>query len=470
MSVVRGGADCMRRCCLRSYVGIANLPTRVLHYKYSTESSARDLSHKFVEKGSIFNDHVFVKADAGKGGDGCVSFLREKYLPKGPPNGGSGGPGGDVYIMAVTGENSLSTPPRIKSSPGQNGRGSSMNGRKGDDVVIKVPVGTVVRELDMPERMLPQGDEMERGPWVHYPRYEEDNLESDRLKVAEKILRKQQRSMLPSSAQVKRESAKIKLDLDRPTPANEPILLCRGGTGGLGNTFFLTADNRAPRFASRGLPGQEKYFELELKTLADVGLVGLPNAGKSTFLGAISNARPRVANWAFTTLSPFLGTISSPDGGQFTVADIPGIIEGAAQNRGLGHGFLRHIERAEILAFVIDLSGTPADDYCTLRSELHAYKAGLQDRQSVIIANKADLKETETGLQELRRAVDTIFAENGKSDHSKPIIVPLSSKDQLGIRHAVEIMRTLVQTQRQKKAVSEASRRADEDEIKVVMG
>lgn len=413
--------------------------------------STADITHKFLEKGSAFSDHVYVKAEAGKGGDGCVSFLREKYLPKGPPNGGSGGHGGDVYIMAVEGETSLSTPPRVRSLHGQNGRGSSMNGKKGEDMIIKVPVGTVVRQLEMPERMLPREDQNDRGVWVHFPRYEEDNLESDRLRDAEKTLRKQQRSLMPSKARGIKEKSAILLDLDAPTSANNPHLLCRGGIGGFGNTFFLTADNRAPRFASRGLAGEQKYFELELKTLADVGLVGLPNAGKSTFLGAISNAKPRVANWAFTTLSPYLGTISYAEG-KFTVADIPGIIEGASQNKGLGHGFLRHIERAEILAFVIDLSGDPVNDYKTLRSELKAYSAGLEDRQSVIIANKADLEGTQEALVDLRNIVDqTWSATDGNCATTKPLVVPLSSKDQLGVRQAIEIMKSLVEKKRELK-------------------
>lgn len=430
----------------------------------------RDLSHKFVEKGSTFNDHVFVKVEAGKGGDGCVSFLREKYLPKGPPNGGSGGHGGDIYIMAVEGETSLSTSPRVRSTHGQNGRGSSMNGKKGEDMIIKVPVGTVVKELNMPDRMLPQEDETVRGPWVHYPRYEEDNLESDRLREAEKILKKQQRSLMPSNARRKQEAEKIVLDLDKPTAQNNPYLLCRGGIGGFGNTFFLTAENRAPRFASRGLPGEQKYLELELKTLADVGLVGLPNAGKSTFLGAISNARPRVGNWAFTTLTPYLGTISNADG-RFTVADIPGIIQGASLNKGLGHGFLRHIERAEILAFVIDLSNDPVGDYLTLRSELKAYSPGLENRQSIIIGNKADIEGTETALLELRTAVDKIWSEirNLSGKQTRPVVLPLSSKDHMGVKHAIEIMRTLVESRRQIKLDMELQKSGDQ-EIKVVHG
>lgn len=408
-----------------------------------------DLSYKLKEKHTTFNDHSFIETVAGKGGDGCVSFLREKFLPKGPPNGGSGGPGGDIYIMAIEGETSLAETRRARALSGSNGRGSSMNGKKGDDLLIKVPVGTLVRELTLPDHMSTVRESDDRGHWVHYPGYADDNLESDRLRDAEKTLQKHRRS-LTSVNHRRLRTEKILLDLSTPTPANSPHLLCRGGVGGFGNTFFQTADNRAPRFASRGLLGEHKYFELELKTLADIGLVGLPNAGKSTFLGAISNARPRVADWAFTTLSPYLGTISYLDG-KFTVADIPGIIEGASQNKGLGHGFLRHIERADILALVIDLSNTPVEDYRILRSELEAHTSGLQNRQSIIIANKADIPGTEDALHELRNAVDVVWSENADNTNSyqtKPLVVPLSSKDQMGVKQAVEVMKSLVKKQR----------------------
>lgn len=402
----------------------------------------RNPEHKFSTRGSVFTDHTFIRAEAGRGGDGCVSFLREKYLPKGPPNGGSGGPGGDVYIVATEGETSITVPQQMKAGHGSHGRGSSMNGKKGIDTIINVPVGTVVRELDMPENMQSNHDASVRDVWVHYPRFEEENLQSDRLKEAERILKYQQRSMTPKRHKV----GKIHLDLDKATPVNKPFLLCRGGIRGIGNTFFATANNRAPRMASRGLEGEHRYFELELKTLANVGLVGLPNAGKSTFLRAISNAKPRVANYAFTTLTPYLGTINHQSEGRFTVADIPGIIEGASENKGLGHGFLRHIERAEILAFVIDLSVSPAEDYTTLRRELQAYLPELDNRQSVVIANKADIKDTDTKLEALDDAVLEHWSNlrDTGSRTTRPLIIPLSSKNQEGVDHAIRILAKLV--------------------------
>ncbi|ORY77772.1 P-loop containing nucleoside triphosphate hydrolase protein [Protomyces lactucae-debilis] len=471
-----GQARCTR-CLVRSY---ASAPAAA----NVAAASPRDVSHKFQ---TTFNDQAFVKTEAGNGGNGCVSFLREKYLPKGPPNGGSGGPGGDVYIMAVDGETSLNVPTRVKAVQGMHGRGSSMNGRKGDDVVIKVPVGTIVRELELPahelrmraanaENDLLSGSHDSKGPWVHYPRYEEDNLGSDRLQEAEKILKRATLSLTPREMRPRKGKLrhlpvpKLFFDLDKPTPLNNPILLCRGGLGGFGNTFFLTADNRAPRFASRGLPGQERYFELELRTLADVGLVGLPNAGKSTFLSAISNARPRVAAWAFTTLSPHLGTLSFPSGDRFTVADIPGIISGASQNRGLGHGFLRHIERASVLAFVIDLAGAdPAGDFRTLRSELAAYREGLDCRTCLVIANKADISGTEGSLKALKEAVAEAWqsAQAKGIDQPMPLVVPLSSKDQMGVQQAIDLMKTLVDRARAEK---NQDGEPEEDAIPVLEG
>lgn len=428
--------------------------TLVRQSSIHTPAAKGDLSHKFRTKSTAFNDHTFLEIEAGRGGDGCVSFLREKFLPKGPPNGGSGGHGGDVYIMAIEGETSLAETRRVKSMTGRHGRGSSMNGKKGEDLIIKVPIGTIVREVELPAHARVSKELNSGGTWVHYPGYAEDNLESDRLREAERILLKQQRSLLPATGRRQIAADRILLDLSASTPANSPHLLCRGGLGGFGNTFFQTADNRAPRFASRGLIGEHKYFELELKTLADVGLVGMPNAGKSTFLGAISNARPRVANWAFTTLSPYLGTISYPEG-KFTVADIPGIIEGASQNRGLGHGFLRHIERADILAFVVDLSNNPVEDYGILRAELSAHLPALGHRQSIVIANKADVSGTQTALKNLQAAVDEIWLKRKKSPHviqSKPLVIPLSSRDQMGVEQAIEIIKSLVEARRATRA------------------
>lgn len=437
--------------------------------KLATSPRQDELSYKLRQKHTVFNDFAYIETLAGKGGDGCVSFLREKFLPKGPPNGGSGGSGGDVYIMAVEGETSLAETRRAKAKGGANGRGSSLNGKKGEDLLLKVPVGTVVRELELPMHLQTLNDAKDRGPWVHYPGDAEVNSESDRLQEAEKTLRKHARS-LNHAASRRMAAEKILLDLSSPTPASKPHLLCRGGVGGFGNTFFQTAENRAPRFASRGQSGEHKYFALELKTLADVGLVGLPNAGKSTFLGAISNARPRVADWAFTTLSPYLGTITYMDE-RFTVADIPGIIRGASQNKGLGHGFLRHIERADILAMVIDLSNAPVEDYATLRAELKAHSAGLETRQSIIIANKADLPETEQALHDLRQAVDGVWSQIDaqiRSCQTKPLVVPLSSKDQMGVKQAVEIMKVLVRRQKARRREAEAMAAEQEELPKII--
>ena len=409
----------------------------------------RYLQSKAIQSGPTFTDHVHIRAEAGRGGDGCVSFMREKYLPKGPPNGGSGGHGGDIYIMAVEGQQSLNVSHTIKADKGMSGKGSSMNGRKGTDLVIQVPIGTIVRELELPENMREPEDRNDSGRWVHFPRYEDENLQSDRLKEAERILNYHQKSFVARGRQ-----KKIVLDLDTSTKHNEPHLLCKGGVGGFGNTIFMTADNRAPRIASRGLIGEQKYFELELKTLADIGLVGLPNAGKSTFLRAISKAKPKVGDYAFTTLTPHLGTIAYDDG-RFTVADIPGIIEGASRNKGLGHGFLRHIERASILCFVIDLSRSPVEDYLTLRQELQNYLPGLQDRRAMIIANKADLAEAQSNLASLKQAVQTVLESSSKNS-SVPMatIVPISALNQLGVDRVLQVMQSMIKVARAEDASS----------------
>ncbi|BFZ54968.1 GTPase of the mitochondrial inner membrane that associates with the large ribosomal subunit [Savitreella phatthalungensis] len=488
-------------------------------------STSRDLSHKF--SGTSFRDHAVVVAEAGRGGDGCVSFLREKFLPKGPPNGGSGGHGGNVYVAAVAGLTSLDVGYRARSGVGMHGRGSNMNGRKGDDLLIKVPVGTVVQEVELSEGERrseePAYDKPKRGLWVHYPRSEDDNHAGDRLKEAERILRRQYRALLPRGSpnpfytpKVKPEAALLRLDLDEVTPIDEPVLLCRGGVGGFGNSFFLTTDNRSPKFASRGLDGQRRKFVLELKTIADIGLVGAPNAGKSTLLRALSNARPKTADYAFTTLAPHLGTVSyaavpasGAGAGQdtmpgvkvgrklgeersFTVADIPGLIEGANDDRGLGHDFLRHVERARVLCIVLDLSATtstvsrsqemgdgdrgvldprgevtgidPARVYRLLRKELALHSPGLERRRTMVVANKADLPSARGQLAALLETIAACALEDTRitdPDASEPTTIPpvviMSAKDKIGVDDCLRVMAKLVEKERETTAASGAA-------------
>jgi len=343
-----------------------------------------------------FSDLRPVAVAGGDGGHGCISFLREKFIPEGPPNGGSGGAGGSIYIQAVYGETSLHKLGRqgvIKAGNGSNGRGSNLNGRRGDDVVIRVPVGTVVREIS---RWDPDdNDDTEEGQhggndkWTHYPQAVEDNLRDPEF-VSAKYPMHHHRS---ASQLLKRtHPTRVFLDLDKPTP--QPILLVPGSPGGLGNPYFVTPTTRRPKFATKGNKGAKMKLLLELKVLADVGLVGLPNAGKSSFLRAVSGRKARVGEWEFTTLTPNIGTIVLADKDlpafaaegedqlqpRFTIADIPGLIADAHMNKGLGHGFLRHVERARVLAFVLDLNRhDPVADLESLWAEVIAYEEGVDN-------------------------------------------------------------------------------------------
>jgi len=339
---------------------------------------------------NIFVDKCFLTVHAGGGGNGCVSFHRDVYIPDGPPNGGDGGSGGNVWIQAVQDETSLHKIARrgiVKAERGISGMGKSQGGRKGDDICIQVPVGTVIREVwrsdpvaeeeDLIQELRALGEEDPlanpaehglRDKWILYAgcTAPEARDVKDRLPAAQKARRSHLTVMQPQ--------APINLDLDKPM--DKPQLLVAGAVGGLGNPHFVTKGEPKPKFATKGELAVRVKFELELKLLADVGLVGLPNAGKSTFLRAISNSRTRIGDWAFTTLEPTIGTVvldnnegrplikSGIEGESprtnFTIADIPGLIEDAHLDRGLGLGFLRHIERARILAFVIDLSAGDA--------------------------------------------------------------------------------------------------------------
>ncbi|OJD16030.1 obg family GTPase CgtA [Emergomyces pasteurianus Ep9510] len=335
---------------------------------------------------SIFQDRCTLTLYAGSGGNGCVSFLREKYIEDGPANGGDGGSGGNIFIQAMEGETSLHKLARrgiIKAGHGKSGQGKSQGGQRGKDVLLQVPVGTIVREIgrldplaEEEHRLAQLISEMgkeegmraaseRRERWVFYP----GSQPSDFLTEDFPVLPPTRRSALAAT----QPKAPIYLDLSEPM--SDPILLAAGAVGGLGNPNFVCNTNTKPRFATRGEKGLKLDLEFELKLLADVGLVGLPNAGKSTLLRSITNSRTRIGNWAFTTLSPKIGTVvidnhsgrplidpkpGHPRRTNFTIADIPGLIEGAHLDKGLGLGFLRHVERAGILAFVVDLSAGDA--------------------------------------------------------------------------------------------------------------
>jgi GTP-binding protein len=282
----------------------------------------------------VFHDRAHIEVAAGRGGDGSLSFRREKHVPRGGPDGGDGGRGGDVVLVAEPDLRDLSafrSKRRFAAGRGGPGRGSGKHGADGSDVILRVPVGTQV--LD-----------------------DEGNLVADLAH------------------------------------AGARAVVCRGGTGGRGNRQFASSTVQTPRFAETGLPGEVVGLTLHLKLLADAALVGLPNAGKSSLLSRISNARPKVAEYPFTTLEPVLGTVDAPDGRQLVVADVPGLIEGAAEGAGLGHEFLAHLERSRMLVHVIDAAAGPIGaQYATIRSELASYGAGLDRLPEVVVLNKIDL-------------------------------------------------------------------------------
>jgi GTP-binding protein len=331
----------------------------------------------------MFHDRARLTAVAGRGGDGSIHFRREKYVPRGGPDGGDGGDGGDVVLVADPRRRDLSgfrPNQKLRAERGGAGGGQGSNGARGEDAVLPLPVGTQV--------------------------FEGDELVADLAQVGARVV------------------------------------VAKGGAGGRGNKHFAGPSRQTPRFAEVGLPGEEREIELRLKLLADAALVGLPNAGKSSLLTRISNARPKVAEYPFTTLSPVLGTVESPDGRQLVVADVPGLIEGASEGVGLGHEFLAHLERAGVLLHVIDSAEDDADErWRTIDDELAAYGAGLDERPQVVVLNKIDLRPeppafdvederilrvlgvsaaTGAGLDELRRALFELVPQEGEAEPAEP--------------------------------------------------
>ena len=306
----------------------------------------------------MFVDKVRITVCGGRGGDGAVAFHREKYVASGGPDGGDGGHGGSVILRV---NDNLSTlldfryKRKYAAQAGANGQGRNMSGKRGEPLVIQVPRGTVVRDA---------------------------------------------------------ETNQIIVDMS----TGEDFVIAKGGRGGWGNSHYATATRQVPRFAKAGLKGEERDIVLELKLLADVGLVGFPNVGKSTLLSVTSNARPKIANYHFTTLYPNLGVIYVDEGVSFVMADIPGIIEGAAEGAGLGHDFLRHIDRCRLLVHVVDVSGSedrdPVQDFDAICAELHDYSVDLSNRPMIVAANKIDLLMPESdNLERLRKHVETLGCE-----------------------------------------------------------
>ena len=356
----------------------------------------------------MFVDEIKIYARAGHGGKGCVAFQREKYRPKGGPSGGNGGRGGNVILQADHDLNNLIAQyyqPRLLAKDGEAGLGKGMDGHAGKDLVVKVPCGTLVWKLDGPMApTLPAAArEEEARPGLTSVASRRPLFRTSTAGQALEIdLGKEERGEQSAS----RDRGDLVTDL---TTHGQQFVLCKGGRGGLGNRNFATAARQAPRFAQPGESGEEGDYLLELRIIAEVGLVGYPNAGKSTLLTAISHARPKVAPYPFTTLHPQIGIVEYPDYYRLTVCDVPGLIEGAHRNVGLGHEFLRHIERCKVLVLLLDMAGTdnraPWDDYKNLLRELELYDASLLERPRLVVANKMDEPSAEANLKSFKRRV-----------------------------------------------------------------
>jgi GTP-binding protein len=357
----------------------------------------------------MFIDEIKVYARAGHGGKGCVAFQREKYRPKGGPSGGNGGRGGDVILEADHDLNNLIAQyyqPRLIAADGKGGLGKGMDGPAGKDLVVKVPCGTLIWRVEGTVN-------------VDEPQEETDELKGKFLTTSSR--RPTFKTAMAGTAMeydLSREDAgagsadglkaKGELVVDL-TEHGQRFVLCKAGRGGLGNRNFATATRQAPRFAQPGEPGEEGDFLFELRIIAQVGLVGYPNAGKSTLLTAISHARPKIAPYPFTTLHPQIGIVEYSDFYRLTVCDVPGLIEGAHRNVGLGHQFLRHIERCKVLVLLLDMAGTdnrpPWEDYENLLKELELYDPGLLERPRLVVANKMDEPAAEENLKKFKRRI-----------------------------------------------------------------
>ncbi len=329
----------------------------------------------------MFFDETKVFLKAGNGGDGCMSFLRQKYMPKGGPNGGNGGKGGDLILQAdenVADLRNYHFKKHWKAKNGEPGRGSDQNGRGGDPCILKVPMGTEVRELDSGELICELLDH------------------------------------------------------------EQEVLLLEGGKGGRGNATFKSSINQTPRQFTEGKIGMEGEYRFTLKTIADIGLVGFPNAGKSTLLNVMSNATPKIDSYPFTTLVPTVGVIDYPDDFKtLTMADVPGLIEGAAENRGLGHRFLRHVERCKLLLFLLDLAATdgrnPCDDFEHLQKELLEYDPALAEKSFLVVGNKIDEEDADQYVKEFKKRFPKIsilpisaLLNDGLSELKKRLLEKLS--------------------------------------------
>ncbi len=390
----------------------------------------------------MFIDEIKVYARAGHGGKGCVAFHREAYVPKGGPSGGNGGRGGSVILQADHDLNNLIGQyyqPRLIAQSGEAGMGKGMDGHAGKDLVIKVPCGTLVWKLAseiVPEKaggMRKRGTKARSLRRLLKPvRASGSLIKSARGAIAQEIdLSKEDATDSSADNSDERE---LVADL---TQHGQQFILCKGGRGGLGNRNFATAARQTPRFAQPGEPGGEGDFQFELRIMAEVGLVGYPNAGKSTLLTAISKARPKVAPYPFTTLHPQIGIVEYEDWKRLTVCDVPGLIEGAHMNVGLGHEFLRHIQRCKIIVLLLDMAGTdaraPWDDYKNLLRELELYDPALVEKPRLVVANKMDEAIAEKNLKEFKKKI------------KKVSVLPISAAFDQGIEKFKKMIREAVE-------------------------
>lgn len=387
----------------------------------------------------MFIDEVKVFARAGHGGRGCIAFCREAYRPKGGPDGGNGGRGGSVILEADHDLNNLLHQfyqPRLIAPNGEHGMGKGMDGHAGKDLVVKVPCGTLVwrcREAEPPPDVKP--------PRPVNPEAEEANSRQLAASLRQRPVLRLAGGIKAAELDLAAESGEsddapqeertLVVDL---THHGQQFVLCKGGRGGLGNRNFATAVRQTPRFAQPGEPGTEGHFQFELRLMADVGLVGYPNAGKSTLLTAISKARPRIAPYPFTTLTPQVGIVEYPDFKRIVVCDVPGLIEGAHRNVGLGHAFLRHIERCKVLVILVDMAGSegrnPWDDYRQVLAELELHSRSLIERPRLVAANKMDEPTAEANLKKFKRR------------NPRLPILPISAAFDVGIDDFKQAIRT----------------------------
>ena len=386
----------------------------------------------------MFVDEVKIFARAGHGGKGCIAFCREAYRPKGGPDGGNGGRGGNVILQASNDLNNLIAQfyvPRLVAENGEFGMGKGMDGHAGKDLIIKVPCGTLVWKLPTPAEPMPEEE-------VPVPELSQPTTKPDFIQVPKRPLLRRSGGIMaqeidlagepPDAPVLAEDDAELVADL---TVHGQEFVLCKGGRGGLGNRNFATARRQAPRFAQPGEPGQEGHYRFELRMVAEIGLIGYPNAGKSTLLTAISRARPRVAAYPFTTLTPQVGILEYADFHRLTVCDVPGLIAGAHENVGLGHAFLRHIVRCKGLVLLLDMAGTdgrdPVDDYRQLLRELELYDPALLAKPRLVVANKMDEPVSEQNLKRFKRRV------------TKTPVLPIAAAFDVGIPKFKETIREL---------------------------